>query len=111
MTDAASPTGDSAHVRHRASTESGGQKRDLTYPPIIVAAKTAFRLLGQRIDLGEIWALAVAGARDKLADDGGPARPLPSECPFAVGDLVQRVPDIDALLARVAGASGPPAKG
>lgn len=26
--------------------------RDLTYPPIIVAAKTAFRVLGQRIDLG-----------------------------------------------------------
>ena len=25
--------------------------RDLTYPPIIVAAKTAFRLLGQRIDM------------------------------------------------------------
>lgn len=25
--------------------------RDLTYPPIIVAAKTAFRVLGQRIDL------------------------------------------------------------
>ncbi|WP_423922925.1 TatD family hydrolase [Frigoribacterium sp. 2-23] len=33
MTDASSPTGDAAHVRHRASTESGGQKRDLTYPP------------------------------------------------------------------------------
>ena len=47
----------------------------------------------------------------KLGDDGGPARPLPSECPFAVRDLVQRLPDIDALLARVAGASGPPAKG
>ena len=25
--------------------------RDLTYPPIIVAAKTAFRLLGQRFDM------------------------------------------------------------
>src|SRR4051794_21156074 len=29
----------------------GPSVRDLTYPPVIVAAKTAFRLLGQRIEL------------------------------------------------------------
>ena len=67
--------------------------------------------MGGRINLGRIWAVAVANVARKLAADGGPARPLPSEFPFAVEDLVQHVPDIDALLARVAGASGPPAKG
>jgi hypothetical protein len=65
--------------------------------------------MGRRIDLGGIWSVAAANATRKLAADGGPARPLPPGCPFSVEDLVQRVPDLDALLARLASASGPPA--
>ena len=85
------------HRRHEARTALAGAAR--RYAPS----------MGQRVDLGEIWALAVAGTRDKLATDGGPARPLPPGCPFAIEDLVQRVPDIDALLAGLDGASNPPA--
>ena len=33
-----------------SSQPRGPNVRDLTYPPIIVAAKTAFRLLGQKFD-------------------------------------------------------------
>lgn len=73
------------------------------------AARRCAPSMGRRIDLGEIWAVATAAARRKLAAHGGPARPLPGECPFAVGDLVQRLPDLDALLARLAGAGGPSA--
>ena len=60
--------------------------------------------MGRRLDLDEIWSVAAAAARDKLAADGGPARPLPERCPFAVEDLVQRPPDLDALPARLAAA-------
>ena len=59
--------------------------------------------MGPRLDLNEIWTLAVAATRDKLAADGGPAGPLAENCPFAVGDLVRRPLDLDALLARLAG--------
>ena len=67
------------------------------------AARRYSPSMGSRLDLGEIWGLSVQATRDKLAADGGPARPLPRHCPFAVGELVQRVPDLDALLARLAG--------
>lgn len=70
------------------------------------AARRYAPSMGQRIDLGELWTLAVAGAGRKLAADGGPARPIPADCPFAIQDLVQRVPDLDALLARLP-AAGP----
>jgi hypothetical protein len=70
------------------------------------AARRYAPSMGRRIDLDEVWAIAVAGARDKLAADGGPARPIPADCPFAVEDLVRRVPDLDALLARLP-AAGP----
>ena len=72
------------------------------------AARRYAPSMGQRIDLGEIWTVAVAAAGRKLATDGGPARPLPENCPFAVEKLVQRPPDLDALLARLASAAGPP---
>lgn len=72
------------------------------------AARRYAPSMGQRLDLGELWTLAVAGAERKLASDGGPARPIPANCPFVVQDLVKRVPDIDPLLARLAGAAGPP---
>ena len=67
--------------------------------------------MGRRIDLDEIWAVAIAAARNKPASDGGPASPLPENCPFAAEDLVQRLPGLDALLARLAGAGGLPAAG
>ena len=65
--------------------------------------------MGQRIDLDEIWTVAVIAARNKLAADGGPANPLPEDCPYAVEDLVQRLPDLDALLARLAAGAAAPA--
>ncbi len=68
------------------------------------AARRYAPSMGPRLDLDELWALAAA-ARDKLAAEGGPAAPLPERCPFAVEDLVQRPPDLDALLVRLAGAS------
>ena len=71
------------------------------------AARRYAPSMGRRIDLDEIWALAAAATRRKLTADGGPARPLPGKCPFAVEDLVQRLPDLDALLARLAGAADP----
>jgi hypothetical protein len=61
--------------------------------------------MGPRLDLNEIWSLAAAAAQDKLAADGGPARPLPGTCPFTVEDLIQRLPDLDALLARLGAAA------
>ena len=39
--------------------------------------------MGPRLDLDEVWALATAATRDKLAADGGPAKPLPEGRPFA----------------------------
>ena len=71
------------------------------------AARRYAPSMGPRLDLSEIWTLAVTVARNKLAADGGPARPLPTGCPFAVQDLVQRLPDLDALLSRLAQAAGP----
>ena len=68
------------------------------------AARRYAPSMGPRLDLGEIWAAVAAVARRKLAADGGPARPLPEECPVAVEDLVRRLPDLGALLARLAGA-------
>ncbi len=70
------------------------------------AARRYAPSMGPRLDLSEIWAAAAAVARRKLAADGGPAKPLPNDCPFAVEDLVRRPPDLDALLARLA-AAGP----
>jgi Domain of unknown function DUF29 len=75
------------------------------------AARRYAPSMGQRLDLAEIWTLATTRAQDKLAADGGPASGLPEDCPFAVEDLVQRLPDLDALLARLASAAGPPAAG
>ena len=66
------------------------------------AARRFSPSMGPRLDLGELWALALANVRDKLAAEGGPAAPLPATCPFAVEDLTKRQPDLDALLARLA---------
>jgi Domain of unknown function DUF29 len=72
------------------------------------AAQRYVPSMGSRIDLDGIWAVAAANAARKLAADGGSARPRPSECPFTVEDLVQRLPDLDALLARLAEAAARP---
>ena len=72
------------------------------------AARRYAPSMGPRLDLEDIWAAAAAVARRRLAADGGPAKPLPESCPFVVQDLVQRPPDLDALLARLTQAAGPP---
>lgn len=86
-----------AHWRSEAITALAGATR--RYAPS----------MGQRIDLGEIWAIALLASREKLASDGGPATALPDACPFAVGDLIRRPPDLDALLARLVPTAGSPA--
>ena len=69
------------------------------------AARRASPSMVPRLDLQDLWALARESALDKLAADGGPARPLPETCPSTAPDLLNRRPDIDALLARIATAA------
>lgn len=71
------------------------------------AARRATPSMVGRLDMQDLWTLARASALDKLADDGGPSRPLPEACPFAAAELLNRSPDLDALLARLA-AQDPP---
>jgi hypothetical protein len=54
-----------------------------------------------RLDLQDLWTLARDSAADKLGPHGGPARPLPDACPFTPAELLNRAPDVDALLARL----------
>jgi Domain of unknown function DUF29 len=98
-----------AHASPR--TEPVGHWRSEAITALAGAARRYSPSMGRRIDLDEIWAVAMAAARNKPASDGGPASPLPENCPFAVEDLVQRLPGLDALLARLAGAGGLPAAG
>ena len=98
-----------AHASPR--TEPVGHWRSEARTALAGAARRYAPSMGPRLDLGELWSLAVTATRDKLAADGGPARPTPTDCPFAIQDLVQRVPDLDALLARLAQASATPAGG
>jgi uncharacterized protein DUF29 len=86
-----------AHRRSEAGTALAGAAR--RYAPSV----------GRRLDLGETWTVALIADREKLAADGGPARRLPDACPFAVTDPIRRPLDLDALLARLAHAAGPPA--
>ena len=62
------------------------------------AAKRSTASIAHRLDLDEIWADARRVALRKLADQGGPARPIPDTCPFTVAELLRRHPDVDALL-------------
>ena len=88
--------------------EPVGHWRSEAITALAGAARRYAPSMGRRIDLGEVWAVAVAAAGNKLAADGGPARSLPERCPFVVEDLARRLPDLDALLAHLAGAGGPP---
>jgi hypothetical protein len=81
-----------AHWRVEARTALAGAARRFTPS------------MGSRLNLDELWSLALANVRDKLAAEGGPAAPLPEACPFTVEDLTKRQPDLDALLARLAAA-------
>jgi hypothetical protein len=95
-----------AHASPRP--EPVGHWRSEAVTALAGAARRYAPSMGQRIDLDEIWTVAVIAARNKLAADGGPASPLPEDCPYAIEDLVQRLPDLDALLARlVAGSAAP----
>jgi hypothetical protein len=96
-----------AHAAPRP--EPVGHWRSEARTALAGAARRYAPSMGPRLDMEEVWSLATAGASDKLAADGGPARAMPERCPFAGEDLVRRPPDLDALLARLAGASGPPA--
>jgi hypothetical protein len=89
-----------AHASRRPEPVGHWQAEAIT--ALAGAARRYAPSMGRRIDLGEIWAVAVAAAGRKLAADGGPASPLPADCPFAVEELVRRPPDLDALLARLA---------
>jgi hypothetical protein len=68
------------------------------------AARTATPAMIPRLDLDDLWRLARDVAADKLADAGGFARPVPAACPFSAAELLDRHPDLDALLARLAAA-------
>ncbi|GAA0573595.1 DUF29 domain-containing protein [Craurococcus roseus] len=98
-----------AHASPRP--EPVGHWRSEARTALAGAARRYAPSMGPRLDLRELWSLAVTTTRDKLAADGGPARPIPADCPFAVQDLVQRVPDLDALLARLAQPAATPAGG
>src|SRR5918992_542761 len=67
-----------AHASPRP--EPVGHRRSEAITALAGAARRHSPSMGQRIDLGEIWAVTVAATRNKLAADGGPARPLPEEC-------------------------------
>jgi hypothetical protein len=54
-----------------------------------------------RLDLDDLWRAARDVAARKLADMGGLARPVPEACPFTAAELLDRHPDLDALLARL----------
>jgi hypothetical protein len=79
-------------VAHRRSGARGALAR---------AARRATPGMVARLDLQELWTLARDTALDRLAPDGGPARPLPETCPFTAAELLNRSPDLEALLARL----------
>ena len=66
------------------------------------AARRASPSMAGRLDLQDLWGLARDSAADKLGPYGGPARAMPDACPFTVAELLNRTPDLDALLARLA---------
>ena len=68
------------------------------------AARRVSPSMVTRLDLAELWDVARMTAQAKLEADGGPARTLPATCPFVIGELLKRQPDLDALLARLAAA-------
>jgi hypothetical protein len=68
------------------------------------AARQVTPSMVARLDIEDLWRAAREFAGDKLAADGGPARPLPEACPFTAAELLNRHPDLDALLARLAAA-------
>jgi hypothetical protein len=59
--------------------------------------------MAQRMDLPRLWRMAQQVARNKLANVPGAAANLPDTMPYALDDLVAPEPDLDALLARLAG--------
>lgn len=66
------------------------------------AARRASPSMLPRLDLRDLWTLARDSAADKLERHGGPSRPVPDACPFTAAELLNRTPDLDALLARLA---------
>ncbi len=65
------------------------------------AARRASPSMLPRLDVQDLWTLARDSAADKLGPHGGPARELPATCPFTAAELLNRTPDLDALLARL----------
>lgn len=57
--------------------------------------------MAQRIDLGEIWDEVGDLAFSKLQEITAIANKVPEACPFTLGDLLAKKPDIDALVARI----------
>lgn len=65
------------------------------------AARRASPSMLPRLDLQDLWTLARDSAADTLGPHGGPARALPAACPFTAAELLNRTPDLDALLVRL----------
>jgi hypothetical protein len=65
------------------------------------AARQVTPSMVPRLDLDDLWRAACEFAADKLADIGGLSRPVPKACPFTAAELLDRHPDLDALLARL----------
>nr|WP_294169600.1 DUF29 family protein [uncultured Sphingomonas sp.] len=95
-----------AHASRRL--EQVGNAKAEVILALAAAARCYAPSMGPRLDLGEVWSVAVAVARDKLAADGGPESPLPENCPFVVEDLVRRPLELGSLLVRLGDAAGGP---
>lgn len=65
------------------------------------AARRASPSMLPRLDVQDLWTLARDSAADKLGPHGGAARELPVTCPVTAAELLNRTPDLDALLARL----------
>ena len=76
----------------------------------LVDARRSWTLsMRQRLDLDALYQEARELVRAETLD-GIPPQPLPATCPFTLGDLIvdrPLVPEVDALLTKLAGAHGP----
>ncbi len=88
-------------VHAAARPEPVAHWRSKTRGALARAARRASPSMIARIDMQDLWSLARDTALDRLAADGGPARPLPERCPFTAAELLIRSPDLDALMARL----------
>ena len=66
-------------------------------------ARTRFApSMRQRIDLAELYETALDQVQ-AMTDESGPHRPIPGRCPYALGDLLAKRPDVGGLASWLAG--------